>query len=223
MTKPERLFQIPLRSLPAVAPADRLTVLALDDTRLAVIAESADPTDESWQIMVLDDQQHVIACEADGWLPAGNWSEAQTAPASRHTWGIAQLERGYAEQTRILEWVRPLSITEKMGLVSRLKLAVLPPAILGIASSEALFSVELDTLWVLRRLRVAYRVTAPTHDYDLLTLHVLHPEDEELLETPLIDGVQLYHPTAPIRHGKRLVVTELHEPVTAYGWTIADA
>lgn len=118
--------------------------------------------------------------------------------------------RGLRELERITDVVRPFSLQEKMKMVERLELSIIPPLLLGLAESYVLAEAELQrpSLYVVcRRVRMAY--VLPTaqrdengqlYDYDTHVLYIAHLFDREQEEVSLLDslkslpGTDLYRP-----------------------------
>ena len=89
--------------------------------------------------------------------------------------------RGLRGPERPLDLVRPLSIDEKMALIAKFKLDLIPPLLLGIAESYVLAEAELrrpDLYFVCRRVRLAIalpetRLDEDNQPYDYET-HVIY-------------------------------------------------
>jgi hypothetical protein len=104
--------------------------------------------------------------------------------------------QGMREQERIADLLQPLTIQEKMALVNHLKLAIMPPLLLGIAESTILAEALLtppDQYLVCRRIRLAYALPQPridnyhqSYDYDTAVLYVAHLYDSHSDEEPLL-------------------------------------
>ena len=87
--------------------------------------------------------------------------------------------RGLCEHDRVQELVQPLTMPDRMALVERLKLDVLPPHVLGLAESYVLAEAALTPVLfvVCRRVRIVYRLNEPRrerdgtpYDYDTVTV-----------------------------------------------------
>ncbi|RMG75978.1 MAG: hypothetical protein D6711_05275 [Chloroflexi bacterium] len=104
--------------------------------------------------------------------------------------------RGIQATERIRDTVIPLTISEKMHLISHFQLKISPPQIIGIAESYVLSDVALipDQVYlVCRRLRIAYGLIQPKtddtnqlYDYDTILLHIAQIYD-------LADDLTLEH------------------------------
>lgn len=100
--------------------------------------------------------------------------------------------RGMREAERTLDMVQTLSIEEKMLLVERLKLDILPPQLLGIADSYVLAEAQVirpALYFVCRRIRLVIALPEARlddeglpYDYDTCVMYVAHFYDsaEEL-------------------------------------------
>lgn len=111
--------------------------------------------------------------------------------------------RGLRGPERIVDLVRPLSITDKMLLIERYQLDAAPPHLLGIAESYVLAEAALnppDQFIVCRRMRVAYLLPQPRrdasnepYDYDTHLIYMVHlydrRDDTELPLTGLVAGL----------------------------------
>lgn len=104
--------------------------------------------------------------------------------------------RGLRVPERILDVVRTLSIEEKMALIQKFKLDVIPPMLLGIAESYVLAEAELqrpNLYFVCRRLRLAVALPEERldedhqpYDYETRVIYLAHFYDCQL-EPPLKD------------------------------------
>lgn len=156
-------------------------------------------------------------------FPAGDWSQPTTSYEPAFQWGVLKKAPGLRRLSRVDEWTRPLALTEKMALIDALHLYTPPPAIIGLAYSQPLYEVNLGERWILREVGLACAVTEADYDYEITPLRVFHPMKEDILLSPSLDGVRLRQPTAPIRHGDLLVVTDLANPPFAALWQVSDA
>lgn len=156
-------------------------------------------------------------------FPAGEWSQPATSYEQAFQWGVLKKAPGLRRLSRVDEWARPLALVEKMALIDAFRLYTPPPAIIGLAYSQPLYEVDLGQRWILREVGLACAVTGADHDYEIIPLRVFHPIDEDTLLSPPLDGVRLRQPTAPIRHGDLLVVTDLADPPFAALWQVNDA
>lgn len=112
---------------------------------------------------------------------------------------------------RLDDLVRPFSIPEKITLVNRLELNVVPPMLLGLAESYVLAEAPINPpneFIVCRRLRLAYSLpeeqedaTGTPYDYDTLLLYVAHLFDRAAEQEPPLSevilglaGIRLYRP-----------------------------
>ena len=117
--------------------------------------------------------------------------------------------RGIRENDRILDAVHPLTVAEKMALTSAFKLAIPLPRLLGLAESAVLAEANLPgsaVYMVCRRLRITYALGSVQYDadklpydYDSLTVHLIHCDDEADDEPDLVNGLGLF----PEAHLKR--------------------
>jgi hypothetical protein len=92
--------------------------------------------------------------------------------------------RGLRAPERVIDVVRPLALTEKIALIDKLKLRMLPPSILGIAESYVLSEsliIRPNVYFVCRRIRIAYALSDvrldannQPYDYDTLLLYMAH-------------------------------------------------
>jgi hypothetical protein len=117
--------------------------------------------------------------------------------------------RGLRAPERILDLVRTLSIEEKIALIQKFKLDVIPPMLLGIAESYVLAEAELqrpNLYFVCRRLRLAVALSEQRldeenqpYDYETVVIYLAHFYDcklEPLLKDILPDltSVPLHRP-----------------------------
>ena len=133
--------------------------------------------------------------------------------------------RGLRGPERIDEMLRSLSMLEKIALMERLNLDILPPMLLGIAESYVLAEAVITrpNLFLLcRRIRLAYLLEEDHYDkdnqpynYDTLVLYVAHFLDREAdRETPLnellnaLPGVQLERPMDCLVYGDLAFVAD---------------
>lgn len=129
--------------------------------------------------------------------------DAIRARSPRHTVALnfsGPRLRGLCEHDRVQELVQPLTMPDRMALVERLKLDVLPPHVLGLAESyvlaEAALSPELFV--VCRRVRIAYRLNEPRrerdgtpYDYDTVTVYAAHLYDTVAATPTAVEGQPL--------------------------------
>lgn len=141
-------------------------------------------------------------------------------------------ERGLRAEDRVDALVRPLSMPEKMLLVERLRLAILPPLLLGLAASTVLAEASQPgsgAVLVCRRLRFAYALPAPRldkqalpYDYDSIAVAAVQVYDPasgdepplELLFQPFC-GVRFQRPQSCLRTGTRLIIADSAAPDNA--------
>jgi hypothetical protein len=133
--------------------------------------------------------------------------------------------RGMRGPERIDEMLRPLSMPEKIALIERLNLDLLPPMLLGMAESYVLAEAVITrpNLFLLcRRIRLAYLLEEDHYDkdnqpynYDTLVLYVAHFLDREAEhETPLhellnaLPEVELERPMDCLVYGDLAFVAE---------------
>lgn len=220
MTKFRQIAQFPLKNtLDDHAVEQYVTALNAHHCVVATLAHE----DSSVLHYQLVDHHGVAADDARAEFPAGDWSQPSSSYQRAFQWGVLKKAPGLRRLARVDEWVRPLALVEKMALIDAFRLAVSPPAILGLAYSQPLYEVDLGVRWILREVGLACAVSGADHDYEIVPLRLLHPMDEGTLLSPTLDGVRLRQPTAPIRHGDRLVVTDLVEPPHAVLWQVSDA
>lgn len=131
--------------------------------------------------------------------------------------------RGQRETDRIGDVVQQLTMQEKMALVERLQLGIMPPMLLGLAESVVLSEAVLSTgqFVVCRRLRFAY-LLSETHydddgspyDYDSKSLHTAHtytPDDDAPSITQALDGLPgatLHQPMDCLTVGNHLYIAD---------------
>ena len=97
--------------------------------------------------------------------------------------------RGLRTPERTLDLVRPLSIQEKMALIERLKLDLMPPLLLGIGESYVLAETEIihpNLYFVCRRVRLAVALAEARldaddqpYDYETQVLYLAHFYERE--------------------------------------------
>jgi len=127
--------------------------------------------------------------------------------------------QGIAEDERIDEVVRPLTMQDKMELVDFMEWEIAPPQIVGMAESAVLAHTRMsdDLMIVCRRVRVVYRLMNPTidYDYDSLNVHLLHdykPHNNDMPELVDclndIDDVVLLRPMDCLFHAGCLYVAD---------------
>jgi hypothetical protein len=154
----------------------------------------------------------------DAIKPATAWSSmALNFGGGRH--------RGLRAPERIADLVQPLTLADKMAVIARLKLDLVPPSLLGVAESYALAEARLQPpslFLVCRRIRLAYALPAAQidpdglpYDYDTLILHVAHLYDQTWDETPSLpalldtfDGARLHRPMDCLMAGDTLLIAD---------------
>ncbi|GEM_PF-360825 len=143
--------------------------------------------------------------------------------------------RGLRAPERVDEMVRTLSMQEKMAVIQRLDLDVIPPMLIGMSESYVLAEAEIiHPTWfvVCRRIRFAYALPferididnesepdgspdGDPYDYDTRVIYVAHffnPVDDD--DPPLISileglgGVTLYRPMDCLVAGDRLYIAD---------------
>jgi len=128
--------------------------------------------------------------------------------------------RGMREQEKVMEWVKPLAVMEKMPLIQALKLTISPMMIFGIAESRVLAETEFsdDEVLVCRRIRLLRALPEIQHDeqglpydYDTVTFHVLHTYNDETESVPPLHEAinyfpELSHPMDCMIHDDQLIV-----------------
>src|SRR5664279_2445512 len=97
--------------------------------------------------------------------------------------------RGLRGPERTLDLVRPLAILEKMALIEKLKLGMMPPQLLGVAESYVLAESEIvrpNLYFVCRRVRLAFALSEEKldadhqpYDYDTHVIYLAHFYDCE--------------------------------------------
>lgn len=150
-------------------------------------------------------------------------------------------QRGRRALERIDDLVRPLTLPDKIALVARLGLAILPPQLLGLAESYVLAEAALrpQLFVVCRRLRFAYVFPdtrtdsdGSPYDYDTHVVHTVHlidlHDDAEPALTDLLapfGGVTLRRPLDCLLHDHRLIVAEGgdgQQPGCVHIWQVDD-
>jgi len=104
--------------------------------------------------------------------------------------------RGLRGPERIADVVRTLGIDEKMAVIEKFKLGIIPPMLLGIAESYVLAEAELqrpNMYFVCRRVRLAVALpetrldeTGEPYDYETRVIYLAHFYDCEQ-EPPFIE------------------------------------
>ncbi len=220
MTKFRQIAQFPLKNIVDGHVVEQyVTALNASHCVVATLAQE----DSSVLHYQLVDHHGAVVDDALMEFPAGDWTQPTSSYERAYQWGVLKKAPGLRRLSRVDEWVRPLTLVEKMALIDAFRLAVPAPAILGLAYSQPLYEVELAERWILREVGMACAVSRPDYDYEIIPLRMFHPMDEDLLLSPPLDGVRLRQPTAPIRHGDLLVVTDLAEPACAVLWQVSDA
>lgn len=132
--------------------------------------------------------------------------------------------RGLRDLEHVRDLVRSLSLEEKMALIARLKLDVLPPALLGIAESYVLSEAQFGPMlyFVCRRTRLALALQEARldeqnlpYDYDTQVVYCAHFVDlakaDELPMTDALEpmpGVHLRRPMDCLYYGDHLFVAD---------------
>ncbi len=160
-------------------------------------------------------------------LPPG-LTAPQTLPPG-HPWDFSGARlRGLREEDRVSTLVQPLTIMQKMPLISHLGLAITPMQLLGVAESRLLAAATFpagDGV-LCRRVRLAYALATVQHDddglpydYDTIPLYLLHaykPDADEPppLEDSLSDlaGVAIPRPMDCLYYEGRLIVADAGLP-----------
>lgn len=105
--------------------------------------------------------------------------------------------QGLREAEKVMEWVKPLAVMEKIPLLKALNLAISPMMIFGIAESRVLSQTKItDSIdMVCRRIQLlrAYADNQFTgdglpYDYDTISFSLLHPYDKETDTCPSLHG-----------------------------------
>lgn len=149
-------------------------------------------------------------------------SSITSAEHALHRVGLRQ--RGLRETDRVTDWVKPLTIMQKMPLLAALNLSIPPMLLLGIAESHVLAEATTapDLAIVCRRVSLAYALTEPQqsddglpYDYTTHTVHILHPYNHATHTAPDLHeclspfhGVALIRPTDCLIHDNRLIVAD---------------
>lgn len=147
--------------------------------------EAFDEVTDAYQQMIVSLEGGILQTsdgrlfpDAAGLIAPGNLTldDDLTVRGARH--------RGLRSEDRIDDLVQPLTMAEKMMLVERLRLDVLPPQVIGLAESHVLAratTTQDDTVMVCRRLRIAYAMSQAKQDtdgqpynYDTHSLHIAH-------------------------------------------------
>lgn len=154
-----------------------------------------------------------------------NTSKAQPGWQTIKTLNFAgPRHRGMRESERMIEMVRPFSLSEKLALVERLALPFAPPMLLGLAESYVLSEAEIERphLYVIcRRIRLAYALPGvelddqqQPYDYDTQVIYLAHWFDRRSEEVSLIEALDslpdapLYRPMDCIIHGSYLFISD---------------
>jgi hypothetical protein len=124
--------------------------------------------------------------------------------------------RGLREPERVHDWLKPLTVQEKMLFAPHLNLA--PMAILGIAESVVHSEAQIDTRYlVCRRLRIAYALPEirydqeqQPYDYDTHALYLAHFHQQGDLSEALdgLPDVDLCHPMDCIAYNGYLIIAD---------------
>ncbi|MEO8395390.1 MAG: hypothetical protein ABI700_20520, partial [Chloroflexota bacterium] len=131
--------------------------------------------------------------------------------------------RGLRAPERIADLVRMLSIDEKMAVIAKFKLDIIPPMLLGIAESYVLAEAELqrpNLYFVCRRIRLAVALPETRmdednqpYDYETRVIYVAHFYDCEQ-EPPFIElmadvtPVPLIRPMDCLLHNEQLCIAD---------------
>lgn len=131
--------------------------------------------------------------------------------------------RGLREPERVLDLVRSLSIDEKLALISKSRLNLPPPMLLGMAESYVLAETEIvrpNLYFVCRRIRLAYALPqlvpdadGQPYDYDTQVMYLAHfhefGDDLRLLDLLAdLTDVPLHRPMDCLRIGDRLYIAD---------------
>jgi hypothetical protein len=128
--------------------------------------------------------------------------------------------RGLREEEHLQDWIIPLSLAEKMPLLTALNWVVSPMLILGIAESKVLSQTRLDGEWlVCRRIQLAFALPEArydelglAYDYDSRAIHLLHTYTEDvtksLHESLSFAGEKLQCPMDILYHDSRLILAD---------------
>jgi hypothetical protein len=139
--------------------------------------------------------------------------------------------RGMRETDRVVDWVLPLTIMEKMQILPHVGIQLTPMQLLGVAESQILSEAKLNddgAYLVCRRLRLAYALAQPQHDengpydYDTILCHVVHcieGEQEPSWESIFtdFDREQVKAPIDCLFHEDKIYIADSGTP------SIADA
>lgn len=220
MTKFRQIAQFPLKNT-VDGHAVEQYVTALNASHCVVATLACE--DSSVLHYQLVDHHGAVTADALAKFPAGDWTQPTSSYDRAFQWGVLKKAPGLRHLSRVDEWVRPLTLAEKMALIDAFHLTMSASAILGLAYSQPLYEVVLAERWILREVGMAHAVRGTDHDYAIHPLCLFHPIDEDTVISPPLDGVRLRHPTAPIRHGDLLVVTDLADAPYAVLWQVSDA
>lgn len=127
--------------------------------------------------------------------------------------------RGILSEERLDDVLHPLSIADKIELVEYMDWDIDPMQLMGIAESVVLSHARIpdeDAMIVCRRVRIAYRLTEPTRDYDydsldVYLLHDVYPDDDEIDLLDCLnddDEVDLLRPMDCLFHDGYLYVAD---------------
>lgn len=128
---------------------------------------------------------------------------------------------GLREEEKVMEWVKPLAIMEKMPLLKVLNLKLSPMMIFGIAESRVLSQIFIDdkTQMVCRRIQllralpeIQYTEDGLAYDYDTIVFSVLHAynietEDYPPLHIALQNYPELHNAQDCLYYDDRLIVS----------------
>jgi hypothetical protein len=161
--------------------------------------------------------------ENDGHLPEvpSNLVEPARIPAGHPLKFSGARRRGMRDADRILDWVYPISMSEKIDLSTGLNIP--PPRIIGLAESVVLAEARLNETGmslVCRRLRIAHMLPEMKYDdqhlpynYDTVSLYAAqyYAATEEiglLTLTSRLPGIQLNRPMDCMVWQKWLLVAD---------------
>jgi hypothetical protein len=171
-------------------------------------------------------------------LPAGTLS-AQMPPHD-HPLNLPLLrEWGMRAEDRVMEWVQPLTIAEKLALIALLSLNISPMQLLGLAESRVLAQADLNERQSLicRRLRllvalpqVRRHASGLPYDYETIPCSVLHLWDRQTQEPatlenilPALGGIPLIHTLDFLVYAGRLYLAQggtSDQPNKVHCWQI---
>ncbi len=110
--------------------------------------------------------------------------------------------RGMREEEKVMEWVKPLSVMEKMPLLQALQLTISPMMIFGIAESRVLSETKFSATETIlcRRIRLLQALAEVQldeaglpYDYDTITFQVIQSYDTETeTASPFLASIQYF-------------------------------